>query len=233
MKVIVVGGTGTIGREVVRALAERHEVVSACRTTAAECVDIESAESIRAMFLSIGPVDAVVCAAGDARFGPMDSLTQADYEVALGSKVMGQVNLARAAVAHLREGGSITLTGGITGRMPISGTTSVGMANGAIEAYVRAAALEMPRGLRINAVSPNWTVESLRQFGMDEAWGVPAAQVALGYVASVEGDRTGTVIDAGWQHNPARGAMTIGLTHPEAPPTIRVASPVEPSFRVP
>ena len=209
MKVIVVGGTGTIGREVVRALSERHEVVSACRVTAETCVDIGSPESIRAMFLSAGPVDAVVCAAGDARFGPMDTLTEADYGVALESKIMGQVNLARIAAAHLRDGGSITLTAGITGRVPIPGTTSVGMANGAIEAYVRAAALELPRGIRINAVSPNWTVESLLQFGMDPSWGVPAAEVALGYVESVEGDCTGTVIDAGWRHDPARDSLTV------------------------
>ena len=209
MKVIVVGGTGTIGREVVRALAERHEVISACRVTAETCVDIGSTASITAMFLGTGPVDAVVCAAGDARFGPMDTLSEDDYGVALASKLMGQVNLARAAVDHLRDAGSITLTAGKLGRVPIPGATSVAMANGAIEAYVRAAALELPRGIRINAVSPNWTVESLRLYGMDESWGVPAAQVALSYVESVEGSRTGTVIDAGWQDEPALSSASV------------------------
>ena len=208
MRVIVIGATGTIGTAVVNALSERHEILAACRTTAANCVDIGSADSIRALFASVGPVDAVVCAAGDARFGPMADLSLDDYAVGLDSKLMGQVNVTRIAADRLTDNGSITLTSGITGRMPIPGTTSVGMINGAIEGYVRAAALEMPRGIRINVVSPNWTVESLRLFGMDEAWGVPSAQVALGYLESVEGSLTGTVIDAGWR-DPALRSATV------------------------
>jgi NAD(P)-dependent dehydrogenase (short-subunit alcohol dehydrogenase family) len=209
MKIVVIGGTGTIGTEVVRALDARHAVVRACRTTAEACVNIESPASIRALFQAIGTVDAVVCAAGDARFGPMDGLSEDDHAVGIASKLMGQVNLARLAVPHVHDGGSITLTAGVTGRRPIPGTTSVGLINSAIEGYVRAAAMELPRGIRINAVSPNWTIESLALFGMDTSWGVPAATVALGYVASVEGDFTGTVIDAGWQHDPGDRSKTV------------------------
>ena len=209
MKVIVVGATGTIGREITGALGERHEVVCACRTNAAECVDITSPASIEGLFERVAAVDAVVCAAGDARFGPMETLTDADYGVGLVSKIMGQVNLARIAAGHLRDNGSITLTAGMTGRMPIAGTTSYAMANSAIEGYVRAAALELPRGLRINAVSPTWTIETLRLLGMDRSWGVPAAEVALGYLESVEGNLTGTVIDAGWRYDPTSGSATV------------------------
>lgn len=209
MKVIVIGATGRIGREVVKQLQSRHEVVRACRSGADVAVDIESADSIRAMFDAVGPADAVVCAAGDCRFAPMSSLSEEDHGVGLASKLMGQVNLAGIASERLRDHGSITLTAGITARQPIPGTASVAMVNSAVEGFVRAAALELPRDLRINAVSPNWTVETLTLFGMDPSWGVPAAQVALGYLESVEGALTGTVIDAGWRNDPTRGSATL------------------------
>jgi NAD(P)-dependent dehydrogenase (short-subunit alcohol dehydrogenase family) len=83
------------------------------------------------------------------------------------------------------------------------------MINSAIEGFVRAAALELPRGLRINAVSPEWTITTLKLYGMDPAMGVPAEEVAAGYVESVEGSMSGTVIDVGWRHDPAVGSVSI------------------------
>ena len=201
MKILVIGATGTIGREVVKRLAEEYDVLLGSRTTAGLAIDITSPASIRAYFEATGPVDGVVCAAGDARFGPMDSMTDEDYEVGLRTMLMGQVNVTRIGTEFIRDGGSITLTSGIGGRVPIAGTTSISLVSAAIEGFVRAAALELPRDIRINAVSPQWTVETLARFGMDTTWGVPAARVALGYVESVEGTLTGTVIDAGWRRD--------------------------------
>lgn len=99
----------------------------------------------------------------------------------------------------------------MTGRVPIVGTTSISMVNAAIEGFVRAAALELPRGLRINAVSPQWTIETLELFGMDTSWGVPAERVALGYVESVEGTMSGTVIDAGWRYDAAQRPVSVAV----------------------
>ena len=108
---------------------------------------------------------------------------------------MGQVSLARIAKDHLRERGSITLTTGVLAMHPMPGSASISMVNAGLEGFVRAAALEMPRGLRINAVSPPWVKETMIKFGMDPTPGQAAADVAKAYVAAVEGKHQGRILD--------------------------------------
>jgi NAD(P)-dependent dehydrogenase (short-subunit alcohol dehydrogenase family) len=167
MKIIVIGATGTIGSEVVKALSvNKHEVVRASRSGEVK-VNIDDLASVRALFDKIQGVDAVVSCAGNAAFKPFAELADADYELGLRSKLMGQVSLARIAKDHLRERGSITLTTGVLAMHPMPGSASISMVNAGLEGFVRAAALEMPRGLRINAVSPPWVKETLIKFSMD------------------------------------------------------------------
>ena len=196
MKIIVIGATGTIGTKVVEALSGRlHEVVAAARTSGIK-VNLDEQASIRAMFDQIRDVDAVVSCAGQAAFKPFTQLTDADYELGLRSKLMGQVSLARIAIDHLREGGSITLTTGTVAMHPIPGSASLSMVNAGLEGFVRAAALEMPRRLRINAVSPPWVKETLIKLGMDPSPGLAAADVAKAYVAAVIGSHQGQILRA-------------------------------------
>ena len=199
MKIIVVGATGTIGTKVVEALkASRHEVMAAARNSGVK-VNLDVQASIHAMFDQIRGIDAVVCCAGQAVFKPFTQLTHADYELGLRSKLMGQVSLVRVAIDHLRDGGSITLTTGTVAMHPIPGSASLSMVNAGLEGFVRAAALEMPRHLRINAVSPPWVRETLVKLGMDPSPGLAAADVAQAYVAAVEGSHQGKVFDPrGW-----------------------------------
>ena len=199
MKIIVVGATGTIGTKVVEALkASRHEVVAAARSSGVK-VNLDVQASIHAMFDQIRGIDAVVCCAGQAVFKPFTQLTHADYELGLRSKLMGQVSLVRVAIDHLRDGGSITLTTGTVAMHPIPGSASLSMVNAGLEGFVRAAALEMPRHLRINAVSPPWVRETLVKLGMDPSPGLPASDVAQAYVAAIEGSDQGKVLDPrGW-----------------------------------
>ena len=199
MKIIVIGATGTIGGKVVEALkASRHEVVAAARSSGIK-VNLDVQASIHATFDQIRELDAVVCCAGQAAFKPFAQLTHADYELGLRSKLMGQVSLARVAIEHLRDGGSITLTTGTVAMHPIPGSASLSMVNAGLEGFVRAAALEMPRHLRINAVSPPWVRETLVKLGMDPSPGLAAADVAQAYVAAVEGSHQGKALDPrGW-----------------------------------
>ncbi|MBL8039346.1 MAG: short chain dehydrogenase [Nitrospira sp.] len=195
MRVIVVGGTGTIGSAVVAALSARHEVVVAGRKTGAVHVDLASPDSIRAMFQSVGKFDAVVSAAGQAKFGTLDELMDTDYLFSFSNKLMGQANLARIGRQFITDGGSFTLTSGVLSHEPIKGSASISMVNAGLEGFVRAAALELPRGIRVNVISPPWVTETLIARKMDPSHGMPAVHVAQAYLASVEGTMTGQTID--------------------------------------
>jgi len=196
MKIIVIGATGVIGAAVATALAARkHEVVRASRKGETK-VDIEDRATIRALFAAVRDADAVIACAGRAVFKPFAQLTDADYEVGLNSKLMGQVALARVAAEHLRDGGSITLTTGVLATRPMPGSAAISLVNAGLEGFVRAAALELPRRLRINAVSPPWVKETMVKLGMDPTPGLPAADVAKAYVTAVEGTTQGEIIAA-------------------------------------
>jgi NAD(P)-dependent dehydrogenase (short-subunit alcohol dehydrogenase family) len=194
MKVIVVGGTGTIGSEVVKALQGRHEVVSVSRKSQ-PAIDYARPETIAGLFAKVGAVDAVISCAGSGAFKPLDQLTDADFERTLQDKLMGQVRLAMAALPHLKPNGSITLTGGVMAQEPMPGGAAISLVNAGLEGFVRGAALEAKNGVRVNLVSPPWVTETLKKFGMSVERHLPAAQVARAYVAAVEGRQTGEILD--------------------------------------
>lgn len=197
MKILVIGATGTIGSAVAAAFAARgHTVVAASRRSGDVRVDIDDPASVGALFERVGTVDAVVSCAGNAAFKPLTSLTDDDFALSLRSKLMGQVNVTRRALATLGDGGSVTLTSGILAQTPMTGSAAVSLVNAGIEGFMRAAAREAPRGIRVNAVSPPWVKETLEKLKMDATGGLPAAEVAKAYVAAVEGKPSGEVIAA-------------------------------------
>ena len=194
MRILLVGATGTIGEAVASALDGRHEVVLASRQKAHERVDISDPSSIRALYARVGRVDAVVSAAGRAAFKPLGDLNDEDFVFSLGHKLMGQVNLVRFGIASVADGGSFTITSGVLAQHPAPGTAAISLVNSALEGFGRAAALEAPRGIRVNVVSPPWVTETLKAMGMPLDGGLPAAVVARAYARSVEGKETGQVI---------------------------------------
>jgi NAD(P)-dependent dehydrogenase (short-subunit alcohol dehydrogenase family) len=196
LKILVIGATGTIGASVARALASRHEVLRASHSRSALTVDLADPASTKRLYARVGPVDAVVSAAGQAAFGPLLTLSDTDFALSLSNKLMGQVNLVRYGVEGLADGGSFTLTSGFLSRQPMPGGAAISMVNAGLEGFVRAAALDLPRGIRINAVAPGWVRETLVAMKRDPSAGVPAAQVAQTYVRSVEGSMTGQILDA-------------------------------------
>jgi NAD(P)-dependent dehydrogenase (short-subunit alcohol dehydrogenase family) len=196
MKVVIVGATGTIGRAVVQALSGRHEVIEVGRTRGAYQADITSKDSLQRLFQAVAPFDALISVTGTGAFKGLAELTDEDFQFSLSHKLMGQVNLARLALPHLRDKGSITLTSGVLAQEPMKGSAAISLVNAGLEGFTRAAALEAPRGIRVNVVSPPWVTETLDSMGMKGVPGMPAAKVAAAYVESVEGQRTGEVLDA-------------------------------------
>jgi NAD(P)-dependent dehydrogenase (short-subunit alcohol dehydrogenase family) len=194
MRILLIGATGTIGRAIAAALGNRHEVIPAGRNKAHESVDISNLESIRDLYSRVGRVDAIVSAAGQAAFKPLAELTDADFEFSIRNKLMGQVNVLRFGLQSLNENGSVTLTSGILAQQPAPGTAAISLVNAGLEGFTRAAALEAPRGIRVNIVSPPWVSETLQAMGRPTTGGLPAAVVARSYVESVEGRMTGQVL---------------------------------------
>jgi NAD(P)-dependent dehydrogenase (short-subunit alcohol dehydrogenase family) len=195
MRILVVGATGTIGRAVVAALSAGNEIVPVSRQSTAIKVDLADAASVREMYRSAGKLDAVVCAAGQAKFAPLAQLSDEDFRFCLDNKLMGQVNLVRFGFEHIANRGSFTLTTGILARSPMAGSAAISLVNAGVEGFVRAAALEAPRGVRVNAVSPPWVSETLQALKMDPSRGLPAAVVAQSYVQSVTGTETGSTLE--------------------------------------
>jgi NAD(P)-dependent dehydrogenase (short-subunit alcohol dehydrogenase family) len=194
MRILLIGATGTIGRAVAAALGSRHEVIPVSRHKAHEKVDISSPQSIRDLFSRVGRVDAVVSAAGAAVFKPLGELTDEDFAFSAANKLMGQVNVVRLGLESINDNGSVTLTSGILAQQPAPGTAAISMVNAGLEGFTRAGALEAPRGIRVNIVSPPWVAETLQAMGRPTTGGLPAADVARSYVASVEGRMTGQVL---------------------------------------
>jgi len=196
MKIIIVGAAGTIGRAIAAALSADHEIVRVGRTSGDHQADIASKESIKGLFDKVGRFDALVSAAGAARFAPFDKLSDDDYAFSIANKLMGQVNLVRVGMDYIQDGGSFTLTSGILASRPMIGSGAISLVNAGLEGFARAAALEAPRGVRVNVVSPPWVSETLVKMGRDGSGGMPAAQVAKAYLESVLGRKTGQVFAA-------------------------------------
>ncbi len=196
MRILIIGGNGTIGRVVSKHFKKDNQVLIAGRKNGDAIVDIADSTSIKAMFETVGKVDAIVCIAGEAKWDDFDKLTEEDYYIGLKSKLMGQVNLVRIGKNYLNSKGSITLSTGILADDPVIKTTSASMVNGGIHSFVQAVALEVEDGIRVNVVSLG-VVEDAYEKYKDYFPGhnpIPMKKVINGYVRSVSGKANGAII---------------------------------------
>ena len=195
MKILIIGGNGTIGKKVSHHFSKKHDIVIGGRNSGDVRVDIADSKSITAMFETIANLDAVVCIAGEAKWAAFDTMTEEDFHTGLRSKLMGQVNLVRIGQDYLNAGGSFTLSTGILADDPVMLTTSAAMVNGGIHSFVKAAALEMKNGHRINVISSGLVEDAVEKY---EAYfpghnPIPMRKVVNGYVKSVEGKGNGQI----------------------------------------
>lgn len=196
MKILIIGGNGTIGKKVSERLTKDNEVVIAGRQSGDVTLDFADSNSIKMMFESIGKVDAIVSIAGDAKWDKFDNLSEEDFYIGIRSKLMGQVNVVRIGKDYLNNKGSITLSTGILADDPVDMTTSAAMVNGAIHSFVKAVALELENGIRINAVCSDLVEDSFEKY-KDYFPGntpVPMSKIVDGYVKSIYGKITGRIL---------------------------------------
>ncbi|AZE82738.1 Short-chain dehydrogenase [Pseudomonas orientalis] len=199
MKILLIGASGTIGSAVKTELAQRHDVIAIGRHSGDFQVDISDSASIRRLFEQTGTFDALICAAGSVNFVALGEMGEADFELGLRDKLMGQVNLLLIGREFANDGASFTFTSGILNRDPIRTGASAALVNGALDAFVKAAAIELPRGLRANSVSPTVLVEAMGSYApyFRGFKPVAGAEVALAYAKSVEGLQTGQTFIVG------------------------------------
>ncbi|WP_298900199.1 short chain dehydrogenase [uncultured Psychroserpens sp.] len=196
MKILIIGGNGTIGKKVSERLAQKHEVLIAGRHSGNVTVDFSDSSSIQTMFESVGKLDAIVAIAGDAKWDKLNKLSEDDFYIGIKSKMMGQVNTVRIGKNYLNPGGSITLSTGILADDPVDMTTSAAMVNGAINSFAKAVALELEDGKRINVVCSDLVEDSFEKY-KDYFPGntpVPMHKIVDGYVKSIEGKITGRIL---------------------------------------
>ena len=195
MKIILIGASGTLGKAIDAELAPRHVIVRVGRSNGDHQVDITDPASIRRLFEQVGRFDALVSAVGKVHFGALAEMGEEQFAVGLRDKLMGQVNLLLIGREFANDGASFTLTSGIISDEPIRFGSSASLVNAAIDGFVRGAAIELPRGLRVNAVSPTVVEESMEVYAsyFRGFKPIPAAEAALAYAKSVEGAQTGQV----------------------------------------
>ncbi|BBO70663.1 short chain dehydrogenase [Desulfosarcina alkanivorans] len=196
MKIVIIGGKGTIGRKVSAHFSKNHEVIVGARQSGDVIVDMTDSRSIKTMFETIGKVDAVVCIAGDAKWAEFAAMTEDDFHIGLKSKLMGQVNMVRIGRDYVNPGGSFTLSTGILADHPVAMTTSAAMVNGGIHSFVKAVSLELQNGMRINVVSSGLVEDAVEKY---ESYfpghnPIPMKKVVNGYVKSVLGSGNGEII---------------------------------------
>jgi NAD(P)-dependent dehydrogenase (short-subunit alcohol dehydrogenase family) len=199
MKILVIGGAGTIGKRIVEHFSKKHEVIIAGRSSEKYKIDIADTETIKLLYKKIkeeGKVDAIICAAGEAKWAPLKELSEADFHIGLKSKLMGQVNVVRYAHKCLKKNGSVTLTTGILADDPVYKTTSAAMVNGGIHSFVQAAALEMRKQIRVNVVSSGMVMDAYEKY---ESYfpghpPIPMDKMLNGYIRSVSGRVNGEII---------------------------------------
>jgi len=195
MRSVVVGASGTVGQTVVEALSGKHEIVRVGAHSGDFQMDIADPASIKSTLAAIGGFDAMAVAAGGVAFAGFTEMSDEQWQFSLASKLMGQINLVREGLNHISDGGSFTLITGMLSHDPIPWSAAATTVNGAIEALAIGAAVALPRGIRINAVSPGVLEASAEKYA-DFFPGFPPVsghRVGQAYRKSIEGAQTGQV----------------------------------------
>jgi NAD(P)-dependent dehydrogenase (short-subunit alcohol dehydrogenase family) len=203
-RVVIVGGTSGIGLSTAKAfLDESAQVIIASRSASklSEAkkalgdnvetyeLDFRNEEKVAEFFNNVGKFDHLVITAGDGAMGHFSELPVGNAKEAFDSKFWGQYVSARAAIPHLNNKGSITLTSGVYGIRPPKGATTLAAINSAIEGLVRGLAVDLSP-LRVNVVSPG-IVDTPIYAGMPEEqrqsmFNGIAQQLPVGRIATPE-----------------------------------------------
>ncbi len=191
MRTLVIGSTGTIGQEIINALESHSGSIIHGSRRSSPAMNIEDPASIEEFFHHTSDLDVVICAAGNASFGPLTELTENQIKLGINSKLLGQVNVVKSAIPKLTANGLIILTGGMLAYSPWPATSNIAMVNAALEGFVKAVALELNSGKRILIVHPPLVYETAHAMGIDPTPWPKAQFVAQTYISCLDKSLTG------------------------------------------
>lgn len=169
----VIGGTGGIGAAIADELATQGwQVIASGRggtelaaagagrwTLGADVTDDDAvAVALRRILAHAGRLDAVIVAARSPGQGSFMSMSDAQWRLAIETKLLGYIRVARQVLPVLeRSGGSLVSLIGSTAGVATLGHP-LGCINAALRHATRGLALEWgPRGVRVVGVSPGPT----------------------------------------------------------------------------
>jgi NAD(P)-dependent dehydrogenase (short-subunit alcohol dehydrogenase family) len=194
MKILIIGATGTIGKEITKLSMERGDTVIAASRKGEPSIDIDDPTSLDDYFSNAPSLDAIICVAGSASFGNFADLNEDQIKLGINSKLLGQVNLVKKGLQQLNPGGVIMLTGGMLAYAPWPGTSNVAMVNSGLEGFAKAVALELDHDKRVKIVHPPFIRETAEAMGMDATPWPTAKSVAETYLSNLKSQSNGTSI---------------------------------------
>jgi NAD(P)-dependent dehydrogenase (short-subunit alcohol dehydrogenase family) len=196
MRILVIGASGTIGKRLTPVLAQQHEIITAGRNSGEVRVDISSEQSIKELFEQVKNIDACICIAASGPLDDFATLTEQQLQADLKGKLFGQMNIVLIGQHHINNNGCFTLTSGIFADIPYKGVTGGGIISGALHSFVLSASIELPRNIRINAVSPGLAEDSAKEYGHLFP-GMPAVamnKLTAAYAKTIEDNFNGQIL---------------------------------------
>ncbi|MFN3195697.1 MAG: short chain dehydrogenase [Chlorobiota bacterium] len=191
MNILIIGATGTIGKEVAKLSVEKgHKVISASRKLEPS-INIDDSTSLDNYFSESPSLDAVICVAGNASFGSLEDLSDNQISLGIKSKLLGQINLVKKGLRKINPGGVIILTGGMLAYNPWPETSNIAMVNAGLDGFVKAISLELKDEKRVNIVHPPLISETAEAMGMDPSPWPSARMVAETYISNLESKSKG------------------------------------------
>ena len=169
--VVITGGSRGIGAAAVRLFAARGDRVyflyekehaaaeKVARETGAKaiCCDVSDGSAVQAAFSAMEDVDILVCNAGICLSGPMNLLSEAEWDRQFAVNVKGIYHCVNGALPFFlqKQAGNIITVSSMWGQVGASCEVAYSATKGAVIAMTKALAQELgPSGIRVNCVAP-------------------------------------------------------------------------------